>query len=84
MTNITYGTFLFFGSSLVVGIIVVWVFMPETKGLALEDMDIMFNLGGLAHSKRIRTDEIIAEKRAQEGLSGLPEKEVSEEHVEGA
>lgn len=73
MTNITYGTFLFFGCSIVVGITVAWVFMPETKGLALEDMDIMFNLSGLAHAKRARTDEIIAERRAAEGMESEKE-----------
>ncbi|CZT05143.1 probable monosaccharide transporter [Rhynchosporium graminicola] len=68
MENVKYGTFIFFGSSLVVGIIFVILFMPETKGLSLEDMDIMFNLAGLAHSMRAKTDAIIAERRIADDM----------------
>ncbi|KAJ1333158.1 MFS transporter SP family sugar:H+ symporter [Microdochium nivale] len=40
--GISYGTFLFFGSCIVVAIIFAWLFVPETKGLQLEDMDLLF------------------------------------------
>lgn len=76
MNNITYGTFLFFGCSIVVGIVFAWCFMPETKGLSLEDMDIMFNLKGLAHNMRPETDRIIAANREE-----LRTGEVSEESM---
>lgn len=82
MTNITYGTFLFFGCSLVVGICAVILFMPETKGLSLEEMDIMFNLSGLAHSKRATADRIIMEKRATEGLGSSELDKDASTHVE--
>ncbi|KAL2068306.1 hypothetical protein VTL71DRAFT_16404 [Oculimacula yallundae] len=68
MNNIKYGTFIFFGSSIVVGMTFVTLFMPETKGLSLEDMDIMFNIAGLAHGKRAKTDAIIAERRVADDV----------------
>ncbi|KAI1378559.1 general substrate transporter [Hypoxylon crocopeplum] len=79
MTNITFGTFLFFGSSLVVGILVVFFFMPETKGLSLEDMDVLFNVKGLAATQRMKADEIIASQLAAENIVDLKEKT---EHIE--
>jgi hypothetical protein len=81
MTNITYGTFLFFGCSIVVGITVALLFMPETSGLTLEDMDIMFNIPGFGHSKRRKTDEIIAERRTAETLVKIDGEKVSAEHI---
>jgi hypothetical protein len=85
MTNITYGTFIFFGSSLIVGIVAVVLFMPETKGLSLEEMDILFGLSGLAHGKRVKADEVIRDMRAAEDLVGTPDvdgKDVVVEHSE--
>lgn len=85
MNNITYGTFLFFGCSLVCGMIFAWCFLPETKGLSLEDMDIMFSLKGLATNLRPETDRIIAinreELRTGEVSDGSIEKQGSK-HVE--
>lgn len=37
--------------------------MPETKGLSLEEMDVMSNLDGVAHGMRTKTDRIIEERR---------------------
>jgi hypothetical protein len=39
---ITYGTFLFFASCTVLAILFAWLFVPETKGVKLEDMDLIF------------------------------------------
>ena len=63
MTNITYGTFLLFGTSLVIGIIFIYLLLPETKGLLLEEMDILFSQKGLAVTKRRETDRIIKDRR---------------------
>lgn len=38
--NITYGTFVFFGVCTVIGGVFVWWFVPETRGIPLEDMDM--------------------------------------------
>ena len=67
MTNITYGTFLLFGTSLVVGTVFIYLFLPETKGLLLEEMDILFSQKGLAVSQRRETDRIISEERRKDG-----------------
>ncbi|EKD18019.1 uncharacterized protein L3040_004558 [Drepanopeziza brunnea f. sp. 'multigermtubi'] len=68
MSDIKWGTFIFFGASLAVGITVAILFMPETKGLSLEEMDVMFNISGLAPRKRAKADEIIRERRLAEGV----------------
>ncbi|KAL0265020.1 hypothetical protein SLS55_000977 [Diplodia seriata] len=56
VANITYGTFLFFGACTVLAFIFAYLFVPETKGVALEDMDLMFGEGAplLAHNARKR------------------------------
>ena len=63
MTNITFGTFLLFATSVLIGVAIVWFLMPETKGLSLEEMDILFSIKGSARTKRRETDRIIDEKR---------------------
>ena len=40
--GIKYGTFLFFGACTVLAIAFAWAFIPETKGVQLEDMDLIF------------------------------------------
>lgn len=67
LTSITYGTFLLFGTSLVVGSVFIYLFLPETKGLLLEEMDILFSQKGLAVSKRRETDRILIEERRKDG-----------------
>ncbi|KAH7329729.1 MFS quinate transporter QutD [Stachybotrys elegans] len=66
MANITYGTFFLFGFSVLFGIIFSFAFIPETKGMSLEDMDILFSQEGLAYSWRRKTDQIIRD-RAEAG-----------------
>lgn len=41
MNSITYGTFIFFGTCTVVAFFFAYAFVPETKGVALEDMDLL-------------------------------------------
>lgn len=75
INNITYGTFLIFGVSLVVAIIVIFFLMPETKGLSLEEMDILFGLEGPTRTKRKRAEALIEETRLAEVLFPEGEKE---------
>jgi len=42
-TNIGYGTYFVFGSFLTLSIPFVYFFLPETKGLSLEEVDILFD-----------------------------------------
>ncbi|KAI2463022.1 general substrate transporter [Annulohypoxylon bovei var. microspora] len=82
MTNITYGTFFFFGSFLIVGTLVVFFFMPETKGLSLEDMNVLFNVKGFAITQRQKADEIIASQQAAENVTDLKD-DAEYSNVEG-
>ncbi|KAH9945390.1 general substrate transporter [Epithele typhae] len=86
LTNITFGTFIFFGAFSFAGGIFVWLFVPETKGLTLEEMDEIFGSVGMAASEMQRLEEI--ERRI--GLDayndgGSPtEKRSHEDHLEKA
>ncbi|KAL4875814.1 general substrate transporter [Aspergillus karnatakaensis] len=65
--NITYGTFLFFASMTVLGAIYMYLFVPETNGVPLEDMDLLFGCEGLAPQqmkayKAAKADEAIQSK----------------------
>ncbi|KAL2203364.1 hypothetical protein CC79DRAFT_1390729 [Sarocladium strictum] len=42
ITDIGYGTFFFFGSCICLGVVYVWFFVPETKGVPLEHMAVAF------------------------------------------
>ncbi|KAF4966162.1 hypothetical protein FSARC_6121 [Fusarium sarcochroum] len=64
--SITYGTFIFFGSMTVLGGIYVYLFLPETNGVPLEDMDILFEARGLAPQQMKAYKEYLASQN-QEG-----------------
>ena len=42
LTGMKWGTFVFFGLMTFVGAFFIWFFVPETKRLTLEEMDIIF------------------------------------------
>ncbi|KAH8662141.1 general substrate transporter [Xylariales sp. PMI_506] len=79
VANITYGTFVFFGSCTVVAFVFAYCFVPETKGVTLENMDLMFGPGApvLAVAARKRYDEAVkagmgaAEMRQAEGKTDI-------------
>jgi hypothetical protein len=52
--SITYGTFIFFGACTVVAFIFAYFFVPETKGVNLEDMDILFGAGAPVWARAAR------------------------------
>ncbi|KAI0552349.1 general substrate transporter [Xylaria curta] len=60
--TITYGTFLFYGGSTVIALIFAFLFIPETKGVPLEDMDLIFGVEAplLAIPAQRRYEEIKA------------------------
>ncbi|KAK4636496.1 putative quinate permease [Fulvia fulva] len=47
LTGMTYGTYLFFGILTFLGAGFIWFAFPETKGLSLEEMDVLFGSVGL-------------------------------------
>lgn len=58
ITNITYGTFLFFGSMTVIAAVWVFFVLPETKGVPLEEMDYLWQAKGTAIQKRKAWEEM--------------------------
>lgn len=66
--DITYGTFLFFGSCTVIAFIAIWLFLPETKGVSLENMDLLFETRGLAWVKR-REYEVMMDVRRSDTVT---------------
>ena len=48
-----YGTFIFYGILTFAGGVFVWLCVPETKRLTLEEMDAIFGSQGVAESVRI-------------------------------
>ena len=58
LETMKWGTFLFFGIIIIIGAGFVWFFVPETKGLTLEEMDVLFGSAGVAAADKDRLDRI--------------------------
>jgi hypothetical protein len=69
ISGMAYGTFIFFGVITLLGAGFIWLFVPETKRLTLEEMDILFGSAGIASADRERMHEIQVEL----GLLGASE-----------
>lgn len=81
VTSITHGTFIFFGSCTVVAFVFAYLFVPETKGIPLEDMDLIFGADAplLAMNARRRYEEV-----KRDGLtSAIVHRAESKGEVEG-
>ena len=52
LQKLKYGTFIFFGLLTFGGVLFVWLVVPETKRLTLEEMDILFGSKGAAQAVR--------------------------------
>lgn len=50
LQQITFGTFVFFGLLTFGGGAFIWLFVPETKRLTLEEMDVLFGSKGVAEA----------------------------------
>lgn len=55
---IPYGTYIIFGVLTYIGAAFIWFFVPETKRLTLEEMDIIFGSEGTSAADFERMDEI--------------------------
>ncbi|KAL8668313.1 MAG: hypothetical protein Q9168_007052, partial [Polycauliona sp. 1 TL-2023] len=42
LKRISYGTFIFYGLMVAGGALFLWLYVPETKRLTLEEMDVVF------------------------------------------
>ncbi|KDN45715.1 hypothetical protein RSAG8_04799, partial [Rhizoctonia solani AG-8 WAC10335] len=84
MEHITYGTFIFFGLFSLMGGAFVYFFVPETKGLTLEEMDVAFgDSSGTAAADRERMAEIstrigLSRLTGDEKVPGKPDVSVDE------
>lgn len=58
ISGISYGTYLIFGILTFMGAGFVWFFVPETKRLTLEEMDVIFGSEGTAQADFERMEEI--------------------------
>jgi hypothetical protein len=58
ISGISYGTYLIFGILTFAGAAFVWYYVPETKRLTLEEMDVIFGSEGTAQADFERMAEI--------------------------
>ncbi|CAK7567702.1 MAG: hypothetical protein SEPTF4163_005670 [Sporothrix epigloea] len=58
LNRITYGTYILFGALTFMGAAFIWFFVPETKRLTLEEMDIIFGSEGTSQADFERMEEI--------------------------
>ncbi|KAF2720711.1 MFS sugar transporter-like protein [Polychaeton citri CBS 116435] len=56
--KISYGTFILFGLLIFLGAAFIFYFFPETKGLSLEEMDVIFGSVGLAAADAERMRQV--------------------------
>jgi hypothetical protein len=61
LKHMTYGTYIFFGLLTTGGALFIWLVFPETKGLSLEEMDLLFGSVGVAEREKERWREVQAE-----------------------
>lgn len=54
VNSIQYGTYLFYAAWIVVGFIFTYFLVPETKGVTLEDMDLLFDAGASVWARAAR------------------------------
>ncbi|KAM0542722.1 hypothetical protein ACHAPJ_012655 [Fusarium lateritium] len=85
MADIKYGTFLLFACSVVFGFFFVFFLVPETKGISLEDMGVLFTRKGMPRTWRRQTNDIIVQRRVdEEGHSKQENAEALATHEEKA
>lgn len=70
ISGISYGTYLIFGILTFMGAAFVWFFVPETKRLTLEEMDVIFGSEGTAQADHERMEEINKEIGLEAVLRG--------------
>jgi len=79
IVHLGFGTFVFFGVFSFLGGLFIWLFVPETKGLSLEEMDTVFGDSvGTAIADRERLDRVNRSLGLDTFLHGGSEKTGSE------
>lgn len=70
LEHMPYGTYIFFGLLTFLGAAFIAIFFPETKGLSLEEMDIIFGSVGVASADEDRMREINREVGLEDMVRG--------------
>lgn len=83
ITGISYGTYLIFGILTFIGAAFIWFFVPETKRLTLEEMDIIPGSEGTAQADFERMEEINKEIGLEAILGGAGHGNGAEIHEKG-
>ncbi|KAI5917907.1 putative hexose transport-related protein [Camillea tinctor] len=71
LNKIGYGTYILFGVLTFIGAGFIWFFVPETKRLTLEEMDVIFGSEGTAQADFERMEEINREIGLTALIQGL-------------
>ncbi|KAL8721295.1 MAG: hypothetical protein Q9225_001999 [Loekoesia sp. 1 TL-2023] len=71
LKHIKYGTFIFFGLMTFGGAAFLWWYVPETKRLTLEEMDVVFGSVGVARADSERMREINREIGLDDALRNM-------------
>ncbi|KAI0599104.1 putative hexose transport-related protein [Biscogniauxia sp. FL1348] len=71
LNKIGYGTYVLFGVLTFIGAAFIWFFVPETKRLTLEEMDVIFGSEGTAQADFERMEEINREIGLTALIQGL-------------
>lgn len=74
LKSLPFGTYIIFGVLTYIGASFVWLYIPETKRLTLEEMDVIFGSQGTAQADFQRMEAINSEigldRLLQDGASG--------------
>lgn len=70
LEHLTYGTYIFFGLLTFGGAAFIYFYVPETKGLSLEEMDLLFGSAGTAQEDKERMQAIEREVGLTDLLAG--------------
>lgn len=81
LSKITYGTYILFGILTFLGAGFIYFFVPETKRLTLEEMDVIFGSEGTAQADFERMEEInheIGLARLIQGAASTSDRDLQE------
>ena len=81
LEHMRYGTYIFFGILTFLGALFIFFIAPETKGLSLEEMDILFGSVGVAAREKERWNEVHAEVGMSQLLARLGVAQTDSGHV---
>lgn len=82
LSHLHYGTYIFFGILTTMGAAFIFFGLPETKGVSLEEMDVLFGSVGTAEREKERWREVHAEVGLTELLSRAGVYHDSGEHID--